>query len=69
MKEIKLMCRGFAPIIIVSIIAAFLIGIGATVGYLKLKPKYTAPSTQKTAIETTQSPESSTQQSPDPTAD
>ncbi len=35
------MRRGFAPIVIVAIIAAFLIGIGATVAYLKLQSQPT----------------------------
>ena len=41
MKTTKLMRRGFAPIIIIALIAAFLIGIAATVGYFKLKPQPT----------------------------
>ena len=41
MKTTKFMRRGFAPIIIIALIAAFLIGIAATVGYFKLKPQPT----------------------------
>ena len=44
----KFMRRGFAPIIAIAIVAAFLIGIGATVGYLKLKSKSTSQTQQTT---------------------
>jgi len=38
----KNMRKGFAPIVALAIAVAFLIGIGAAVGYFKLKPKPTA---------------------------
>lgn len=40
------MHKGLAPIIAIAIVAAFLIGIGAIVGYFKLKSKPTAKTQQ-----------------------
>ena len=62
------MRRGFAPIIIIALIAAFVIGIGATVGYFKLKPKPTVPTSQVQPSPTPADLSSETQVKDDETA-
>ncbi len=62
------MQRAFAPIIIIVVIAAFLIGIAATVGYFKLKPKPTAPTSQVQSSPTPADLSSETQVLEDETA-